>query len=192
MNTNVCALTTDPSTSIATDYQRYSEYDSSWIKDGYITVFMVQNLMDLIGVDSARIDRDDVRLFIRLLTHMISTMDLKRLLIDPGRPLLDMMDDMDQTHLLHQLKGTLVKHSSSAFIIYDTGIRDSWDTDSIPHPHLFDIQIRCDREERRGPSMNTLTIQRWKGAPHSRVTYVLDLSERGVMLVPMINPAEGE
>jgi KaiC/GvpD/RAD55 family RecA-like ATPase len=189
---NVSLLTTDPPSSVAASYQRHSKYDSSWIKDGYITVFMVQNLMDLIGAERVGADYKDLRSFVRLVCNMIETMDLNRVLIDPGRPILDLMNGLDQTELLHDLKDTLMRNNASAMIVYDTGIRDSWDTDRIPHPHLFDIVIRCDREERRGPFSNTMSIERWKGAPHSRMTYILDLSYEGVMIVPRIDPSEGE
>jgi KaiC/GvpD/RAD55 family RecA-like ATPase len=176
---------------VAASYQRFSQYDSSWIKDGYITVFMVQNLMDLIGAERVGAGYRDIRLFVKLVSNIIETMDLHRILIDPGRPILDLMNGLDQTSLIHDLKDTLMRNGASAMMIYDTGIRDSWDTDGIPHPHLFDIIIRCDREERRGQSSNTMMIERWKGSAHSRMTYILDLSYEGVMMVPRIDPSEG-
>jgi hypothetical protein len=35
-----------------------------------------------------------------------------------------------------------------------------------------------------------MTIERWKGAPHAKNTYVVDVSKEGVFLVPRIKPLE--
>jgi KaiC/GvpD/RAD55 family RecA-like ATPase len=192
MGQNVTLLTTDPPSSVAASFQRSSVYDSSWIKDGYITIFMVQNLLDLIGVERDGADYKDMRLLSRLICQMIEAMDLKRLLIDPGRPIMDLMVGLDQTSLIHDIKATLSKMGASAVFIYDTGIIDPWDIDRLPHPNLFDVIVRCDRDEGGASFANTMTVQRWKGAAHSRSTYILDISEQGIMAVPRIERREGD
>jgi KaiC/GvpD/RAD55 family RecA-like ATPase len=186
---NVCLITTDPPSLLATRFMRFKGYDPSWIKDGYISIFKLTNLMFHVGIDIERPGKGDLRHLMNLLSQMVDSMDLKRIVIDPARPLLDWIR-RDDPEALEVLRTTLVRKGASALFIYDTGLVSNVITE-IPSPHMFDIVVRCDREMERNNGMNILSIERWKDSVHSRLKYVLDISPEGLVLVPRLEYGEG-
>jgi len=185
---NVCLLTTEPPSWMVRRFIRFKDYDSSWVKDGYISVFKVSNLFRHIGVDPSRPGREGLVLFSHLLSQMMDTMDLRRIVVDPAGPLF-MTSLAHCPDLLESIRTALVRTGASAIFVLDTGLDDGGTFD-VPTPHLFDIMIKFQRESVQNSQMNMVTIQRWKGSPHSRMSYVLDISDEGVMLIPRLDPWE--
>ncbi|MDG6225054.1 MAG: ATPase domain-containing protein [Candidatus Thermoplasmatota archaeon] len=193
LNQNVCLLTYEPTSLFTRKFQRFKCYESSWLKDGYISIFMLQNLMENIGIDPERIEVDDLDLLFDVMVQIISDMDMKRVIIDPGAPFIDLLNKNGRGSYLTELKIDLVKLNASAFIVYDIDplFVNKREPGYIPNPNLFDVMIKLNREDSGRSPVNTLHIQRWKDAPHSRSIYVIDMSSDSVIMAPRLFPSEG-
>lgn len=192
-NENVCLLTYEPMTLFTRKFQRFRSYESSWLKDGYISIFMLQNLMERIGIDPYDFIDEDLDLLFDVMIQIISDMDMKRVVIDPGTPFIDLIVRHDKVAKLTDLKLDLVRLRASALIVYDIGLS----TGSghypyhIPSPNLFDIIIRTDLDNACPAPVITLRIERWKDSAHSRNIYVLDTSGDRVIMAPRLSSPGG-
>ena len=192
-NNNVCLLTYEPMTLFTKKFQRFKSYESSWLKDGYISIFMLQNLMERVGIDPDNITGEDVDILFDVMIQIISDMDMKRIVIDPGMPLLDLIIRHGKEAKLTDLKLDLVRTRSSALIIYDLGLSTGSGEEPyyIPSPNLFDVIIKTDLNHTCRTPVITLRIERWKDSSHSRSIYVLDTSGDRVIMAPKLSPSGG-
>ena len=186
---NVCLITTDAPSRVAKRFNKFRDYESSWLKDGYISVFSLDKLLDHIGVDTTNPAPGDLSLLVDLLSQMIESMDLKRIVIDPSRYVFDRIHE-EEPNLLSSVASVLSKRGAASFFVLDTGLNGE-ETLSVPSPHLFDVIIRCGRNNENNEQMNMMTIERWRGAVHSRIGYMMDISAQGIILVPRLGSGGG-
>ncbi|MEA3559236.1 MAG: ATPase domain-containing protein [Candidatus Thermoplasmatota archaeon] len=190
MDSNVCLLTNEPPGRIATRISSFETCRPNWLKDGYISIFSIRDLAGLIGVDLDRPSSNDIDLFLDLILQSLDHLDAKRLVIDPFNPLLRILDDKEKTFFLQKLKDGLQTMGVTAFLGLDmeNGL-SSLDSKCL-EPNLFDAIIRFSKEKEPPVTLNTFTIERWKGSPHAMNTYVIDVSNDGIILIPRIKPLE--
>jgi KaiC/GvpD/RAD55 family RecA-like ATPase len=189
-NENVCLVTNEPPGRISSHISSFNTHQPKWLKDGYISVFNVQDLMGLIGVDFSTADPDDIDLFMDLIVQMVEHLDAKRLVIDPFNPILDLLELWEKQFFLQRLKGKMSDLGVTTFIALDhMGTLEELGSPCL-QPFIFDMIVLFEKEKDPPVTMNTMTIQRWKGSAHARNTYVIDVSKDGVILVPRIKPLE--
>jgi KaiC/GvpD/RAD55 family RecA-like ATPase len=189
-NENVCLISTEPPSIITSRIKSFNEQGQSWIKDGYITILNIQDLMDIIGVRLCEMEKGDGDLIYDLLIQIIDHLDAKRLVIDPINPLVEALEETGSLNFFQGLKDELLQRSATCFLCYDTvSERKDWENKVLP---LYDLDIVIVfRKERDEPLIfNTLSIERWRSSPHSKTSYVVDISRDGVILVPRIKPLE--
>ncbi|MBN1390120.1 MAG: hypothetical protein JXA22_05705 [Candidatus Thermoplasmatota archaeon] len=190
LTNDVCLISNEPPGRLSSHISSFKTHQPNWLKDGYISIFNIQDLMGLIGLDLESSGPDDVDLFFSLLVQIIKHLDAKRLVIDPVNPILDLLEKWNKLFFMQKLKGKLMEMGVSTFIALDTG--SSLEEMKVPtmQHQIFDIIVGFRKEREPPVIMNTLTIERWKGSPHARNTYVIDISKEGVFLVPRIKPLE--
>ncbi|MFO8051055.1 MAG: ATPase domain-containing protein [Thermoplasmatota archaeon] len=188
LDNNVCLITSEPPMRVASQISNFDTYRSTWLKDGYISIFSLRDLAGLVGIDLDHLEEGELDLMLDLIIQSLDHLDAKRLVIDPFDPLLRILDEKRRFFFLHRLKDSLQKMMVTAFLCVDGKADLSISLDSSLEPNLFDVIIRFSREKEHPITLNTFTIERWKGAPHARNTYVIDVSREGIMLVPRIDP----
>jgi KaiC/GvpD/RAD55 family RecA-like ATPase len=189
-NENVCLITNEPPGRIANHISSFNTHQPKWLKDGYISVFNAQDLMGLIGVDFSNAGPDEVDLFLDLIVQMVTHLDAKRLVIDPFNPVLDLLELWEKQFFIQGLKGKMSDMGVTTFIAMDSkGTIEELGSLCL-QPYIFDMIVQFEKEKDPPVTMNTMTIQRWKGSAHARNTYVIDVSKDGVILVPRIKPLE--
>jgi KaiC/GvpD/RAD55 family RecA-like ATPase len=187
---NVCLITNEPPGRLSNHISSFKTHQANWLKDGYITVFNIQDLAGLIGVHFEEAGPDDVDLLFDLIIQVIELLDAKRLVIDPINPILHLLEMWDKVFFIQRLKGVLLKKGISTFIALDTNLPLEEMDLSCMEPMNFNTIVSFRKEEEPPITLNTMTIERMKGAPHAKNTYVVDVSKEGVFLVPRIKPLE--
>ncbi|MFW3145648.1 MAG: RAD55 family ATPase [Thermoplasmatota archaeon] len=187
---NVCLMTNEPPARTSSFLNGFKGCNSSWLKDGYITVLSLKNMTGLIGVDFEDCSGEDLDLLLDLMVQSLEHLDARRLVIDPFNPLLMLLNKNEKVFFMHRLKGHLARMGVAAFFCFDIEEEACSSGSACLELGLFDIIVKFAREKEPPTTMNTLTIERWKGAPHARNTYVIDVSEQGIVLVPRIKPLE--
>ncbi len=187
---NVCLITNEPPARVTEHLSRFKTYEPGWTKDGYLTVFDLEDLSSSIGISTERPTRDELGLLYDLLADLLDQLDISRIALDPANPLLKQIDSTGMPSFLRDMKGKLIDRGTCALLTYDTyrPISD-WDLECL-QPDMLDVFIRFSKERGAALNMNTLSIERFKGSPHSKKTYVVDISPEGVTLVPRIELPE--
>jgi KaiC/GvpD/RAD55 family RecA-like ATPase len=160
------------------------------LKDGYITIFNIQDLMGLMGVHFEEAGPDDVDLLMDLIVQVVEHLDAKRLVIDPINPVLHLLETWEKVFFIQRLKGKLQKMGVSTFLALDTDLPMPELNLMCMEPLNFNMIVAFRKEEEPPITLNTMTIERWKGTSHARNTYVVDISNEGVFLAPRIKPLE--
>ncbi|MBN1540392.1 MAG: hypothetical protein JW939_09630 [Candidatus Thermoplasmatota archaeon] len=190
MNNDVCLISNEPPGRMSGHMSAFKRYQPNWLKDGYISILNIHDLMGLIGSDLEDPGPDDVYLFMDLLLQVVHHLDVKRLVIDPVNPLLDLLEEWNKVHFMQRLKGKLMDMGVTMMMALDTGIPLEEMSLSVLEPGLFDIIVGFTKDRGTSIMMNTLRVERWKGSPHANNTYVIDISREGVLLVPRISSME--
>ena len=188
---NVLFLTTDPVRGIIKDMSRFRSWNPNWIDDGFISVMRMQDLLEMGGLSLESIDGSDIDLLYDLVISAVDSTQSKRLVIDPADPLLNIILEKRPYLFLDDLKCEAFERDLRILLVTD-GLLDpaQGGFGSVFHHH-FDIIIEFNRVK-GATSFNTLTVKRWKSSPHSRSTYVLDVSETGIIMIPKIQRSEVE
>ncbi len=189
-NDNVCLITNEPPGRLSTHISSFNTHQANWLKDGYISIFNIQDLMGLIGVQIEDVGPEDVDLLFDLIIQVVEHLDAKRLVIDPINPILHLLDIWDKPFFIQRLKGKLQEMGITTFLALDTNLPlEEMDLSTL-EPYNFNMIISFRKEEEPPITLNTLKIDRWKGTAHAKNTYVVDVSKEGVFLVPRIKPLE--
>ena len=190
LNDNVCLITNEPPGRMSNHISSFKTHQANWLKDGYISIFNIQDLMGLIGIHIEEAGPEDIDLLFDLIIQVVELLDAKRLVIDPINPILYLLDMWDKTFFFQRLKGKLLELGITTFIGLDTN-EPIEEMDLIAmEPFNFDMIVSFRKEEEPPITLNTMKIERWKGSPHAKNTYVVDVSKEGVFLVPRIKPLE--
>ena len=104
-NMNVCLLTTETTSRMANKMSGFKAFDPKWLREGYLSIFRIQDLTDLVGVRFKDIGPDDLDIMYDLILQTLDDMDIKRFIIDPAGPLLQILsrwekEDFFQSTLL--------------------------------------------------------------------------------------------
>jgi KaiC/GvpD/RAD55 family RecA-like ATPase len=187
---NVCLITCEPPSSVASRITQFAGCNQQWLRDGYISILNIYDLVDLVGIKLGEMEEDDADLLYDLVVQVVNHLDVKRLVIDPVNPLLRSLESCGMMNFFQTLKGDLSKKGVICLLGYDTS-REGGDWEQNPlSVYSLDIVVRF-RKEREPPLvLNTLTIERWRSSSHARIAYVVDISDEGVVLVPRIKPLE--
>jgi len=189
-NQNVALVTAAPPLRVTQSISHFQSFEPSWIKDGYISIFNISDLLDLVGLEYGRLEGHDVAIVSDIFRSILDHLDIKRLVIDPFNPLLVLLKGEDLYDFLIRLKEELTTRDVIGMIALDTSFdeKDRWPEGL--ETHLMDTIVGFQREKEPTMVMNTLTIERWRGTPHAKNSYVIDISDEGVVLVPKIRPLE--
>ena len=190
LNQNVCLISNEPPGRLSGHISSFKTHQPNWLKDGYISIFNIQDLTRLIGVHLEENEEDDIDLIFDLIVQVVQHLDAKRLVIDPVNPLLNLLEEWDRIFFIQRLKGKLLEMGVSTFLAFDTNLALEEIDLRCMEPSIFDIIVGFRKEEEPPIIMNTMTIERWRGSAHAKNTYVIDISEEGVFLVPRIKPLE--
>ncbi len=187
---NVCLITCEPPSTIASRITQFTDCNQKWLRDGYISILNLFDLANMIGVDLGRMEEGDADLLYDLFVQVVDHLDAKRVVIDPVNPLTRSLGSMGMTNFFQTLKGDLAHRGVISFLCFDTSRdRGDWEDNELS-PYDMDIVIRFRKEREPTLVLNTLTIERWRASAHARNSYVVDISDDGVVLVPRIKPLE--
>jgi len=187
---NVCLITSEPPTTVASRMSNFAGYEQKWLRDGYISILNIYDLTDIVGLDLDNIDPGDPKLIFDLILQVIDHLDVKRLVIDPVNPLIGSLNAIGENSFFQGFKSHLVERGASCLIGYDTSKEQAdWEDNGLT---FYDLDLIIKLEKERDPPMvvNTMTIERWRSASHSKTSYVIDITEKGVVIVPRIKPLE--
>jgi len=181
-----CLITNEPPVRVAGHLSRFRSYDPSWVKDGYISMFNLHDMLNMIGISEETITQDDMELLFDLMVQTLDQMDTKRLVIDPLNPLMNLLERTDMRFFMRGLRSEVLDRGMVAMLSYDTlSPSEMWGKHLIEQD-MLDVMVAFSRVREREVSMNCLTIDKWRGSPHSRASYVVEIDPDGVILVPKI------
>lgn len=183
-----CLITNEPPVRVAGHLSRFRSYDPSWVKDGYISIFNLHDMLDMLGISEETMDKDDMELLFDLLVQTIDQMDTKRLVIDPLNPLMNLLERTDMRSFMRGLRSEILDRGMVAMLSYDTLSPSEMWAKQVLEQDMLDVMVAFSRVREHEVSMNCLSIEKWRGSPHSRASYVIDIGTDGVILVPKIGP----
>lgn len=187
---NVCLITGVPPATAGARMTRFRSYNQNWLRDGYISVLNLFDLMDLIGVDLSDLKDGDTSLIHDLLIQIMDHLDAKRLVIDPVNILVEALEKDEHIGFFQTLKDDLQRRDAHFMMAMDTDLDPSiWECSSFPLHHM-DLVIRFRKESEPPLILNTMAIETWRSTPHAKTSFAIDISEDGVVLVPRIKPLE--
>ena len=187
---NVCIITNGSKSRLLERISTFSTFDPKWLKEGYLFIFRIQDMMSLVGLDFNNPGEGDYSLFYKLLIDTLDNMDIKRFILDPLSPILRWVEKGGRKSFLSELKVDLQNRDVMGFMVLDDDGMYGISGNQLVEPNIFDVVIRFEKEYEKATSLNTLRIQRWNSSVHSRNTYAVDITEEGVILVPRIKSSE--
>ncbi len=187
---NSIIITNEPARGVIGKLSNFEQFKEQWVEEGYISLFPIQDLMGLVGVRFEEAGPSDIDLLFRVIMRSIEDLEVKRVVIDPGNPLVTLLERGNKVFFFQRLKEELVRRGISLVFIVDTSTPLDDGISKVIAPYMFDYVLRFNREKDHSISMKTLTIEKWGGTNHPPNDYVLDISRDGVMMAPRIRRLE--
>lgn len=187
---NTILITNEPAKGVIGKLSNFKQFKEQWVEEGFISLFPIQDLMGLVGVRFEEAGPSDLDLLFRVIMRSIEDLEVKRIVIDPGNPLVTLLERGNKVFFFQRLKEELVRRGISLVFIVDISTPLDDGISRVIAPYMFDYVLRFNREKDHSISMNTLTIEKWGGTNHPHNDYVLDISRDGVMMAPRIRRLE--
>jgi len=189
---NCLLITSEVPSVVRARMSGFEGFDPRWLKEGRLSVLMYREMMRLIGVDPWNMNQTDMILFFRLLMKAAADLKANRLVMDPVNPMIVQLAGLRRSDLVPNLKGEVQRRGIKTLMITDTFGDLEDELSGVFSPYMFDFVFRFDKQVEHSTSRNTFHIEKFRGAPHSRSEYVIEVSPEGIVLMPCITPLEVE
>ncbi|MEM0449663.1 MAG: ATPase domain-containing protein [Methanomassiliicoccales archaeon] len=163
---------------------RFIFFQDSMLAKGKLGIVTWQEIISSCGLSGSDLDEAAIKKISSSLAKQVSANKAKRLVIDTiDTPLAEISDEALGTMLLVELSDMMYRSDCTAMLI------SSAEKCERIEGRVADGIILMGNLERRGDLLRTMQVVKMKGTAHSRSKYVVDLTEAGVLVTPLLKGA---
>jgi circadian clock protein KaiC len=166
----------------------YEFFDDMLIERGQLTFIDMPSIYNKLGLlKEEDFSFEEVEILVSAIGDIVRELQVKRLVID------SITSVCFQLKALEKIRDFILKLGKTLNRMGCTSILVSEISPTEPRYSMYGVEeaiadgiILMANHERRGDLLRTLQVLKMRGTQHSRAKYVLDLTSRGVMLVPLL------
>lgn len=160
---------------------RFTFFNNSMLVKGKLSIINLQEIMDSAGLSGSDMDEAAIKKLVAAIAKLASTHKAKRLVIDTIDTILtEVKDEALDSMLIADLSNVLYRSECTALLVSSAEKGDRIEG------RVADGIIMMGNLERRLDLLRTMQIIKMKGTSHSRSRYVIDLTETGVLVTPLL------
>ena len=166
----------------------YEFFDDMLIEKGILTFIDMPALYERLGLQKEEeFSFEEIDILVNSIGDIVRELGVKRLVID------SITSVCFQLKALEKIRDFILKLGKTLSRLGCTSILVSEISPTEPRYSMYGVEeaiadgiLLMANLERRGDLLRTLQVLKMRGTQHSRAKYVLDLTSRGVMLVPLL------
>ncbi|MDH4123159.1 MAG: circadian clock protein KaiC [Thermoplasmata archaeon] len=166
---------------------RYDFLDKKLIAEAKMVLIDLPVIYERLGLDKAELTMEEVSLLVASILNVVRELGIKRLVIDSITSIGYKLKTQEKIRdfILRLSKGLSALGCTSMLVSEVQPGTQAYSTFMVEEA-LADGIILMGNMERRGDLLRTLQVIKMRGTTHSRAKYVLDLTQAGVLLVPLL------
>ena len=160
---------------------RFIFFEDAMLTKGRIAIASYGDIIDAIGFSGSDLDEAAVKKLVGAVAKQVSAHKVRRLVIDTiDTVLTGIKDEALSALLLADLSQMLSRHECTAMLVSSAEKCDRIEG------RVADGIVMMGNHERKGDLLRTMQVVKMKGTAHSRSKYVVDLTEAGVLVTPLL------
>lgn len=153
----------------------------SMLTKGKLAMMTLRELTASSGLSGSDLDEAAIKKLVAALAKQIASHKAKRLVIDTiDTVLTEIKDDALDALLLGELSEAMCKSECTALLV------SSSEKCERIEGQVADGIVMMGNLERKGDLLRTMQVVKMKGTSHSRSKYVVDLTDAGVLVTPLL------
>ncbi len=178
---------TEDSTKLLQNVIPYTFFDQSLIKSGKLTFIDLPSMYDRLGLEKEELSLEEVDLLVDAIADIVKELQIKRCVIDSITSVCYRLkrDEKIRTFILRLGKSLSELGCTTMLVSEISPNADRYSLYGVEEA-IADGIILLGNLERRGDLLRTLQVIKMRGTQHTRTKYVLDLTDVGVLLVPLL------
>lgn len=184
---------TEPIEMLDRNYREYRFLDPEHLDSKMIRLVDLRAIMRKIGLEGpTSMDTKANDRFVAALGDIVKEYGIKRLVIDSITAVCQRLPDQGlMRDLIFKLGLALVELDCTSILTSETPPRELKYSTFGVEEFISDGIIFLSEIERHGDLVRTLQVMKMRGTEHSRALFMMDLSEYGVSLAPLLREAGG-
>ena len=160
---------------------RFIFYSESMLVKGKLSIVNLQDIMNSAGLSGSDMDEAAIKKLVAAIAKLVSSHRAKRMVIDTIDTILtEIKDEALSAMLIADLSNVLYRSECTALLVSSAEKGDRIEG------RVADGIIMMGNLERRWDLLRTMQIIKMKGTSHSRSRYVIDLTNAGVLVTPLL------
>jgi len=165
----------------------YDFFDKKLMSSNKLVLIDLPVLYERLGLMKAELSMEEVGLLVSGIMDLVKELKIKRLVVDSITSIGYKLKTQEKIRdfILRLAKGLSTAGCTSILVSEVSTGSQGYSTFMVEEA-LADGIILMGNMERRGDLLRTLQVIKMRGTTHSRAKYVLDLTQVGVLMVPLL------
>ncbi|MDD1755555.1 MAG: AAA family ATPase [Methanomassiliicoccales archaeon] len=160
---------------------RFRFFEASMLVKSKLSIINLQEIIDSAGLSGSDMDEAAIKKLVAVIAKLVVAHKAKRLVIDTiDSVLMEIKDETLSSMLMADLSAALHRSECTAMLVSSAEKCDRIEG------RVADGIIMMDNLERRWVLLRTMQVVKMKGTSHSRSRYVIDLTDAGVLVTPLL------
>ncbi|RLF49041.1 MAG: circadian clock protein KaiC [Thermoplasmata archaeon] len=170
----------------------YEFFDERLIEEGMLTFIDMPALYEKLGLEKPEFTFEDIDVLVEAIGNIVKELGIKRLVIDSITSVCYRLKTEEKIRSFILRLGKLLSELGCTTILVSeiSPMEQRYSMYGVEEA-IADGIILLSNMERSGDMLRTLQVIKMRGTQHSRAKYVLDLTDIGVLLVPMLKGVGG-
>jgi circadian clock protein KaiC len=166
----------------------YEFFDDMLIERGLLTFIDMPALYAKLGLlKEEEFSFEEIDVLVSAIGDIVRELAIKRLVIDSITSVCFQLKDLEKIRVfILKLGKTLSRLGCTSILVSEISPSEQRYSMYGVEEAIADGILLMSNLERKGDLLRTLQVLKMRGTQHSRAKYVLDLTSRGVMLVPLL------
>ncbi len=177
---------TEPVEQLKKNTQNFRFYSSSFVSTNLLYILDLRGISKKLGIKGNYTGEDEDSL-VEIFEKVVKELKVKRLVIDSITAICQKITDRSRIRDFIFKLGCILSDAGCTTIM--TSEIEPGDIKYSPfgvEEFISDGIIFLSEKERKGDLMRCLRVVKMRGTNHSRSTYLMDISEAGIVLAPML------
>jgi circadian clock protein KaiC len=178
---------TEASSKLLQNVIPYTFFDHGLIKGGKLTFIDMPSMYDRLGMEKEELSMEEVDLLVDAIADIVKELQIKRCVIDSITSVCYRLkrDEKIRQFILHLGKSLSEMGCTTMLVSEISPNAERYSLYGVEEA-IADGIVLLGNLERRGDLLRTLQVIKMRGTQHTRTKYVLELTDMGVLLVPLL------
>jgi len=178
---------TEASNKLLSNIIPYTFFDKSLLESGKLTFIDMPPMYERLGLEKVEFTFEEIQLLVDGITHIVKQLDVKRLVIDSITSVCYRLKTEEKIRdFILKLGKAVSDYGCTTILVSEISPKEERYSLYGVEEAIADGIILLANMERRGDLLRTIQVVKMRGTQHSRAKYVLDLTDMGVLLVPLL------